>query len=266
MTVQLYDATELTHSRLALEDLVSALPDVTLVVGGWAVHGTVNASYLREHGVPYLGSRDIDIGSHVDPSWTEELLLTSPLKRVIDHAGRSGYSPVGPHRFCRYIRKGTGSAVTEEETRGAPVGDMFYLYLDVLVDRVHPRQEEVLGLRPVVEPVLARVFDEDMAVEVSIGEQTVSVPPPHVLLATKLKAIHGRQGVDKVIKDACDIYALLWHSPEGLDSVLGSARSEYPEECRSGPDAITDQVALRAAAHLGIEVGTYRATLGRLRD
>ncbi len=266
MTVQLYDATELSYSQLALEGLVSALPDVTLVVEGWAVYGTVNTSYLREHGVPYLGSRDIDVGYHVDPSWTEEQLVNSPLNLAIEFAGRSGYLPVGPYRFCRYVRKSTGQAVTEEESRGVPVDDMFYLYLDVLVDSVHPRQEEVLGLRPVDEPTLARVFDEDMAVEAIIGELTVPIPPPHVLLATKLKAIHRRQDVDKMIKDACDIFALLWHSPEGLDSVVRLARSEYPEECRSGPYTITDQVASRASAHLGIEVETYREALGRLRD
>ena len=265
MTVQLYDGTELSYSRLGLEGLVSALPDVTLVVGGWAVYGTVNTSYLREHGVPYLGSRDMDVGYHVDPSWTEEQLVNSPLNLAIEHARMSDYHAVGPYRFCRYVRKGTGATLTEEGSRGVPVDDMFYLYLDVLVDRVHPKLEEVLGLKPVDEPVLARVFDEEMAVEASIGGLTISMPPPHVLLATKLKAISRRRGVDKVVKDACDIFALLWHSPGGLDGVVGSARSEYPEECRGGLGSITDEVASRAAVHLGIEVETYREALGTLR-
>jgi hypothetical protein len=201
---------------------------------------------------------------HVDPSWTDDELRSSPFARAIEVARSMGYGPMGSFRYCRFIQKMTGKALTEEESKRVPSYDLFQLYLDIMVDRIHPRQAEVLGPRALDEPILARVLDEDLAQEVNIGGSKVQVPPPHMLLAMKLKSIPNRQKEDKIFKDACDIFALLWHSPERIDGILRSARTEYPGECRSGLIAITDEVSLRAAVHLGIETDTYREVVGKL--
>lgn len=264
MTVQMYDSDELASAREALVTLKGALPDTMVLLGGWAVYHTVNDSYTREYGIPYLGSRDIDVGFHVDPSWDDDDLRSSAFAKAIDIAKEMGYNPMGSFRFCRFIQKGTGRSLTEDESKRVPVYDLFYLYLDIMVDRIHPRQAEVLGPKALDEPILARLYDEDLAEVVRTGDTEVPVPPPHMLLAMKLKAIPNRQKEDKVFKDACDIYALLWHSPEGLESILSPVTAEYPEECRRGLDAITDKVAARAATHLGIEFETYRDVVGRL--
>ena len=84
------------------------------------------------------------------------------------------------------------------------------------------------------------------------------------MLAMKLKAIPSRQKDDKILKDACDIYALIWHSPDGIERVLRSVKAEYPEECGSGRDAITHEVAARAAGHLGIDIEMYLEVANRL--
>lgn len=264
MTVQMYDADELTSAEDALVTLAEALPDTMVLLGGWAVYHTVNDSYMREHGLPYIGSRDIDIGFHVDPAWGEADLGSSPLAKAIDVAKDIGYDPMGSFRFCKFVQKGTGRSLTEDESKRVPIFDLFYLYLDIMVDRIHPRQAEVLGPKALDEPILARVYDEDLSETVRIGNTDVPVPPPHLLLAMKLKAIPNRQKEDKVIKDACDIFALLWHSPDGTENVLRSVMAEYPEECRSGLDAISDEVARRAAEHLGIDVESYLGVIGRL--
>ena len=264
MTVQMYDTDELMSAEDALETLAEALPDTLVLLGGWAVYQTVHDSYMREHGIPYLGSRDIDVGFHVDPSWSDDDLRSSPLSKAIEVAKDMGYNPMGSFRFCRFIEKGSGRSLTEEESKQVPVYDLFYLYMDIMVDRIHPRQAEVLGPKALDEPILARVYDEDITEMVRIGDTEVPVPPPHLLLAMKLKAIPNRQKDDKVIKDACDIFALLWHSPEGTESVLRLVLTEYPEECRSGLEAITDQVAGRAAEHLDIDVESYLGVIRRL--
>ena len=167
-------------------------------------------------------------------------------------------------RFCRFIQKGTGRSLTEEESRRVPLYDLFYLYLDIMVDRIHARQAEVLGPKALDEPILGRVYDEALTRVVQIGGTNVAVPPAHLLLAMKLKAIPNRQKEDKVFKDACDIYALLWHSPGGLESILRPVTAEYPVECRGGLNAITDKVAARAATHLGIDIETYNEVVGKL--
>ena len=264
MTVQMYDADELTSASEALEALVEALPKGMVLLGGWAVFHIVNGSYTREHGIPYIGSRDIDVGFHMDPSWTDEELRSSPFAKAIEVARSLGYGPMGSFRYCRFIQRMTGRALTEEESKRVPSYDLFQLYLDMMVDRIHPRQDEVLGPRALDEPILARVYDEDLVQTVRVGEVSVPVPPPHLLLAMKLKAIPNRQKEDKVFKDACDIYALLWHSPEGVDVMSRKVMEEYPGECRSGLLAITEEVASRAAVHLGVEIESYREVVGKL--
>lgn len=260
----MYDPDELGYSQEALETLMGAFPDSVVLLGGWAVYHTVNPSYSREHGIPYLGSRDIDVGVHVDPSWSDDELRASSLSRTIGSAGGLGYHPMGSFRFCKFIQKLNGRALTEEESKRVPIYDLFYLYLDIMVDRIHPRQADVLGPRALDEPILARVFDENIAVGVWIGGAMVSIPPPPLLLAMKLKAIPSRQKADKVVKDACDIFALLWHSPDGMESVLGSVQAEFPDECQSGLGAITQGVAGRAAGHLGIDIESYLGVVRRL--
>lgn len=170
---------------------------------------------------------------------------------------------MGSSRYCRFIRRSDGRALTEEDSRRVPSYELFQLYLDMMVDRVHPRQAEVLGPRAMDEPILARVFDEGMMDRVRVGDADVPVPRPHLLLAMKLRSLPDRQREDKAIKDACDAYALLWHSPGGIGSVLDAVRREYPGECRTGLAAITDEVAGRAAAHLGVAVGTFMDVVGR---
>lgn len=92
----MYDVDELASAREALEALVGALPGGAVLLGGWAVYHLVDGSYQREHGVPYLGSRDIDVGFHVDPSWTDDRLRSSAFARTIEVA-----RTMGPARWAR---------------------------------------------------------------------------------------------------------------------------------------------------------------------
>jgi hypothetical protein len=91
------------------------------------------------------------------------------------------------------------------------------------------------------------------------------VPETHLLLAMKLRSIPNRQKGDKVFKDACDIFALLWHTEGGVENIARSVRAEYPEECKNGLKAITTEVAARAATHLGVEVETFNDVVGKFR-
>lgn len=58
--------TELSEQELR-EVFEAAEPPVCLL-GGWAVHLHVNPGFRSEHGREYIGSRDIDIGVHIDSS------------------------------------------------------------------------------------------------------------------------------------------------------------------------------------------------------
>ena len=67
------------------------VPPVSLI-GGWAVHLHVDRGFSREHGRGYIGSRDIDIGVHVEPDWTPEVLVTEGVGKTIESIENLGYT------------------------------------------------------------------------------------------------------------------------------------------------------------------------------
>ena len=88
MTEEMYDCDELMSAQGALGTLLGALPEPFVLLGGWAVYHTVQGSYQREHGVPYLGSRDLDVGFHADPSWSDDELRASADPRVLGNGAK----------------------------------------------------------------------------------------------------------------------------------------------------------------------------------
>jgi len=265
MTEELYDTQETRIALEALGALSAALPEPFVVLGGWAVYLTVLESYRREHGAPYLGSRDVDVGFHVDPAMSVDALRTSTFSKAIEIVRGLGYVPIGSFRYCKFIHKGTGEVLTEEQAKSVSMIDLFYVYVDMMVDRIHPQHDRVFKVKALDEPVLGRVFDERCGVSARLGDVSVVMPPPHLLLASKLRSIPGRQKDDKVLKDACDIYAVIWHSPVSYDRILSTVHKEYPQECATGLAAITDVIAERAARHLGVETEAYLGVVRKLK-
>ena len=264
MTEEIYDSFETQTALKALSSLTRSLPEPFILLGGWAVFFTSNKSYEKEHGVSYLGSRDVDIGFHIDPRMSVEELRQCTYSRAIEIIKDCGYCPTGSFRYCKFINKETGDILSEKEASGFPLHEIYYLYLDMMVDYVHPYHKKVFNCNALDEPILARVFKEGNGVTVSLGNDKVSIPPPYLLLATKLKAIPDRQKDDKILKDACDIYAIIWHSSEKYDGILDEIRREYPQECKNALEIITDGLAARAAQHLGIDSKQYNEVIRKL--
>jgi hypothetical protein len=265
MTDEIYDPLETKSALGALIDLTRRLPEPFAVLGGWAVYLTTSDSFMREHGTAYLGSRDVDVGFHIDPEMSTEELRRSTFSKAIDIVKKAGYCPMGSFRYCKFVRKGTGEILSEEDSKKVPIYDLFYLYLDMMVDRIHPRHKDVFGSKALDEPILARIFDERTGTYVNVGDDRIMIPPPHLLLASKLGSIPKRQKDDKIVKDACDIYSIIWHSPKKYDAVVSSVKKEYPQECLAARKVISEEVASRAARHLGIDLEQYSRVIGLLK-
>lgn len=261
MPEQLYDRVEYESALLALKEIVAQLPEPFVLIGGWGVYVTVNASFADEHGATYLGSRDIDVCFQVDPECSESDLRTCTFSKALAVIQDIGYSPDGSFRYCKIIKKDTGEVITKEVAQKIGMYDLFYLYIDVMVDNIHPMQKEVFGFHVLDEPVIRRVFNERTGVTVNVDGVELLIPPPAMLLATKLVSIQNRTKDDKLTKDACDIYAILWHSSLPYRQILDEIHSQYPQECRAGFAAITDEVSEKAARHLGIDAETYRGVI-----
>jgi hypothetical protein len=71
------------------------------------------------------------------------------------------------------------------------------------------------------------VFDEGTGVMVNLEGVELLVPSPVMLLATKLRSIPLRTKDDKLVKDACDIYSILWHSSEGYKKILTNIHNPH---------------------------------------
>jgi len=261
MVEQLYDRTEYEPALTALKEIVAQLPEPFVLIGGWGVYVTVNESFAVEHGASYLGSRDIDVCFQVDPECSESDLRTCTFSQALAVIQRIGYSPDGSFRYCKIIKRDTGEVVTKEVAQKIGMDDLFYLYIDVMVDNIHPKQKDVFGFNVLDEPVIRRVFKERTGVAVIFDGVELLIPDPVMLLATKLTSIQNRTKDDKLIKDACDIYAILWHSSISYQKILDEIHHQYPKECKAGFDAITDEVSKNAARHLGIDRETYRGVI-----
>ena len=105
---------------------------------------------------PLRLSGPFDLGFHIDPAMSLGELRKSTFSKAIEAVRAEGYVPIGSFRFCKFIRKGTGEVLTEEQAKDVPMYDLFYLYVDLMVDHIHPKHNDVFGMKPLDEPVLAR--------------------------------------------------------------------------------------------------------------
>lgn len=264
MTDQIYDRQETDTALEALRHLSIELPEPFVLIGGWAVYLTVNESYSQEHGVPYLGSRDIDLGFHINPNWDEKAVEESNFARALKVLKENGYAPHGSFRYCKMMKRETGAALTEEQAKREPSHEIINLFVDMMVDNIHPKHKQIFKVDPLDEPLVARVFDGNCGVVLNLQDFQAMIPPPQLLLAMKLKSIVDRQPGDKLLKDACDIYAIMWHSPAKIGELVQRVHEEHHDLCKGALGVITEEVAIIASSHLGIDVERYLGVVRQL--
>ena len=99
-----------------------------------------------------------------------------------------------------------------EEANSKAAFEIVKLYLDPIVDNIHPLMSEVFSFIPVDEPLLETAFREELFKVKSIGGLQIRVLNPQSLLATKLNSVISRTQDHKKLKDLADIYSLTWYS------------------------------------------------------
>lgn len=152
----------------------AAEPPVCLL-GGWAVHLHVTPGFRAEHGREYIGSRDIDIGVHVDAGWTGEDLLETPVGDSISAIEDLGYTK-SRFGFVQHFLRDSQERISEAEASDHSMHEVFQVYVDVIPDtRELDGFRDVFGFKPPAEPLLAPVFEEDMGGRLA---EYVSWSPP----------------------------------------------------------------------------------------
>jgi hypothetical protein len=228
--VRQYYVDEVTDiSEQELRPLCQTVEPPACVLGGWAVHLHVNDGFREEYGREYIGSRDVDLGFHVDPGWGRDELEAAAVGRSVQRVTDAGYIPLS-FRFVRHFNRDTGETLTEAEAQSLPSHQVFDLYLDMIpdtddLDTFH----EVFGFRPPAEPLLSHVFTGDAAEPLTTFRDwdipaDMRIVDPDLLAAMKIRSIPDRNRDQKRVKDVADLHALLWYVREygGMRSAVRS--------------------------------------------
>ena len=193
--------------------MISVLEAPICILGGWAVFLHVNKNFQKAQGRPYLGSRDIDLGFHLDKNATIEEMKNSALAKSLDILQNKMKFKSVSFRLLKEVHTETEEEI--EDGKIIPAHFIFPMYVDVLVDNIPQKFKEVFHFQPADEPLLRFVFqNEKYREELKEFNRKLWLPKPELLLATKFNALKHRDKEHKKIKDLCDIFALLWYSEE----------------------------------------------------
>ena len=207
----LYQHYETEISKQHLATVFSEMKEPVCLLGGWAVFLSVNERFNKSNGRSYIGSRDIDIGFHIDPNWSKEDLRNSTFAQSIRILRNKKFIILGS-RFVKHYDIDTKREITEEESKKKQSYEMFQLYVDTITDNIHKDAHKVLGFYLLDEPLLSFVFNNNYSFLMNEFDVKFRLPNPEILVATKLKSVTNRSKDDKRTKDISDIYALLWYS------------------------------------------------------
>ena len=213
----LHEECETEVPRSALPRVVASLPAPVCLLGGWAVYYTVNARYRSSTGMEYHGSRDIDLGFHLERDATARSMRESALAKSIE-ALKEGFRSTGARLFREHHRE-TRMILSEARAKKTPSYNIFQLYVDVLVDNAPRGIKKAIGFTPLDEGLLAHVFKGGMSRAIDEFPARVILPAPPLLLAMKAASLPGRTRDHKKHKDIMDVYALIWHSGVPINSL-----------------------------------------------
>jgi hypothetical protein len=261
----LYEPNEIKTSEKQLEKIFKQLPSPICLLGGWATYHIVNKNFERANGRKYIGSRDIDIGFHIDKDWTEKQLAKSQFFTAISLIENMGFRCIS-FRLVKDFNLDTGRELTPEESTRLPLYQVFQLYIDPIVDYIHPKIRDLLGFVPIDEPFLSLIFQDKMHIKTTLFGKTTLLPKPHVLIAMKLNSVPNRDKENKRIKDITDLYALLWYSDTTLPQLKNQLFSIYPKEkTRKTTQSFTKEDITKASTTLGISSQEISKVLAELK-
>ncbi len=224
----MYEPHEIEISYKYLKTVVGRLEEPICLIGGWAVYHNVNKNFEKATGRNYIGSRDIDLGFHFEKDWSEKYLRESTFAKSLRIIEKElGFVPVG-FRYLKEFHIETENELSRDEVKTTPLHFVFPLYIDPVVDIIHPKFYEVFKFNPVDEPLLEMVFmDKANRITEKTFGKNFWLPKPHILLATKLNSVISRDKEHKRLKDIADIFALLWFSDAEISEIKSNLLEFY---------------------------------------
>lgn len=268
--IRQYYVDEITDiSEQELRPLCQIVEPPACLLGGWAVHLHVDDGFRDSYGRGYIGSRDVDLGFHVDPDWGREELEAAPVGQSVQRVTEAGYIPVS-FRFVRHFNRDTGGMLTANEAQTLPSHQVFDLYLDMIpstddLDTFH----DVFGFRPPAEPLLVHVFTDGAAEQLTSVRswdlpEEMGIVDPDLLAAMKIRSIPDRKRDQKRVKDIADLHALLWYVREYGEMQSDVLSWVTDSDLEQLQDRVDDGVYADAAQLLQIDVQLVRDSIEQL--
>jgi hypothetical protein len=259
-----------TLSENELQDVIAVAEPPACLLGGWAVHLHVTDGFRKAHGRPYIGSRDIDLGVHIDPEWTGSEVEEAPVATTLERIERE----LGYHRgrfgFYQQFHRETGNWLKEEQARNQPAHNIFRVDIDIIPDTTTLDVfEDTFGFRPPAEPLLAPVFtdNEGNALDEYVSwtaPEAALIAPAASLAAMKIRAFPKRDKSHKQLKDLADLHALLWYTGEYAE-MRPAVRDRVPDEdVDTFRQAVADTLYQQAANLIGVDSAIVRQSIEQL--
>lgn len=200
----IYDPLETEISKKILLELLDELgPNEDFgLVGGWAVHHLINENFLRATGREFLRSRDIDV--FIDCRGNFPSRFAHAIKKI-------GFAP-GEYRF-RYtliLDRDSMQKLSDREAKRKQAFELVYVFLDVLGNG----ESDAIGVWP--NDIVAKMISGRAVKLIEMEGRKVFVPKEDFLFLLKTDSFLKRETKEKRMKDACDIYGLLFYSTEKI--------------------------------------------------
>jgi hypothetical protein len=170
-----------------LEKVWKKIRNDVLVIGGWAAHFLSNDQFRSWKRIDYIGSKDIDIGIR----GRDVEIVTKKLEEL-------GYIPIN-FRFYKIFDRSTKKPVEEKIAKKLPLFEIFYLYVDVILD-----EKVKTGTIFFSDPLIKFCFENNAWIKMN----RFKVIRPEPLVLAKLRIL-DRRDEEKRIKDILDCIFVL---------------------------------------------------------
>jgi hypothetical protein len=253
-----------------VQDVLRVTEPPVCLLGGWAVHLHVTGGFRDAHGREYIGSRDIDIGIHIDEGWTAEDVRESAVGETLERIEEElGYRR-GRFGFYQQFHRETGERLDDDQARDLASHNVFRVDIDVIPDTTElDAFESAFGFRPPAERLLEPVFSDQTGepLDKHVGwsmSNNAQIVPPAALAAMKVRAFPDRDKSHKRLKDLADLHSLLWYVADYDDIKTSTVGQLTDEDLGAFEAAIESELYERTARLIDVDETVLRQSIQRL--
>ena len=260
----MYSDIETETSYKHLQKVVAILQEPICILGGWAIYLTVNDNYKENTGKPYLGSRDVDLGFHIDKHAGEKEMKESSFQLALKTLEQDGFELIS-FRLVKHIDRETGKVLSKKEYAKKDQFNLIEMYVDLIVDNIPKDFKKTFKMNPIDETLLTHIFEKpENHISLTEFKRKLILPKPILLLATKLKSLPGRDKDHKRQKDTYDIAALLLYSSTKID---GSELKQFlpAKQALKSIEQINDEEIEKTESSLGLQKNQFKTAILALK-